>query len=583
MDTSAVTMKELARTVDEALSRFDAWPQEAGEVVLGGRAARPGETFSTGLLSVDGLLERTWEDLAGSFLELMEEGAATLTLGGRIVHANRRFADITQRPLGELAHAPLRELVQPSDWSIADDLIRAGSRARETRELAMVVPHGSAIPVLATAGPLGDGKTSGVCLLISDLSAKRYLGGEARSLEEKDEEMGRELGDLSFAVDRNMRCTCWDKAFEKLTGISAAQAIGRSAYELFPDFRGSSTEKLYRKVMSSQQPRSFVDRYRVRGRDFFFQVAAYPTSSGLAVFVKDITVRRRSEESLAIQTHVLDSLDEAVHVFDDNGIIRYTNPAFDALFDCERGKLVNKHISILNFSSVEENARILGRIIEEVYLKGAWRGRLRNCRRDGSCFFTAAQIQSLEVGGKRYWMAVQQRIGEDGRFPDAASLAGEGEAGARSLGRLIERLEEGLVVADPSGEIISINAAARHLLGLGEGEGGLVRGLVDVFTRADGTPLPFEENPLGFLLRGETLDGLEATVRDKLGQAVSVLCRGTPVTGCGGEVILAVLSMNRARSEQLKARRVTVGGFTLAGAHGRDGSSCPSGSVQPAG
>jgi|GEM_PF-1594338 len=55
---------------------------------------------------------------------------------------------------------------------------------------------------------------------------------------------------------------------------------------------------MYQKVLKTGQPRSFVNEYQLEGKDFFFEISAYPSRRGLSVFVKDITERKKAQNNL---------------------------------------------------------------------------------------------------------------------------------------------------------------------------------------------------------------------------------------------------------------------------------------------
>ena len=123
--------------------------------------------------------------------------------------------------------------------------------------------------------------------------------------------------------------------------------------------------------------------------------------------VEDISVRKQAEQSLQMQSRVLESMNEGVSVTDEQGIIRYTNPAEDAMFGYERGELLGKHVMLQNAYSPEENARIVASVIEELKSKGAWAGEWRNRKKDGTAFTTFARITSLELEGRPHFVCVQ--------------------------------------------------------------------------------------------------------------------------------------------------------------------------------
>jgi PAS domain S-box-containing protein len=100
-------------------------------------------------------------------------------------------------------------------------------------------------------------------------------------------------------MDQDLRYTYWNKASEALTGISAKDALGKSLLEIFPDTSWvRSAEKMYRDVLRNQEPQTFVNNAELDGSHYVFEINAYPSRSGVSVFVKDITERRKIEDAL---------------------------------------------------------------------------------------------------------------------------------------------------------------------------------------------------------------------------------------------------------------------------------------------
>jgi len=126
-------------------------------------------------------------------------------------------------------------------------------------------------------------------------------------------ELAESIGEVFYAMDNDLRYTYWNNASEHLTGIPAKKATGRSLFELFPELKGSKAEKLYREVLKTRQPRRFVNRYQVNGRDLFFEINAYPSKSGLSIIAKDITERKRAEEHLKESLNEKEVLLKEVH------------------------------------------------------------------------------------------------------------------------------------------------------------------------------------------------------------------------------------------------------------------------------
>lgn len=72
-----------------------------------------------------------------------------------------------------------------------------------------------------------------------------------------------------------MRYTYWNKASERLTGISAKDAIGRKILEIFPDNRETRRAlKVYQEVLRTQQPQGFINEYYLGAKKYFFELSA---------------------------------------------------------------------------------------------------------------------------------------------------------------------------------------------------------------------------------------------------------------------------------------------------------------------
>ena len=129
-------------------------------------------------------------------------------------------------------------------------------------------------------------------------------------------------------MDKDLRYTYWNKASEKLTGIAAKEAIGKSLYELFSDMKGTKTEKAYLEVLKSKKVQSFENAYRIGNRDYIFEITAYPTTDGCSVFTKDITERKQAEEEVRKFKTIADSAGYGMAITDLKGNQVYLNQSF---------------------------------------------------------------------------------------------------------------------------------------------------------------------------------------------------------------------------------------------------------------
>jgi len=128
--------------------------------------------------------------------------------------------------------------------------------------------------------------------------------------------------------------------------------------------------------------------------------------------MRDLTSRREFRSLLKLQTQILESMVEGVSVYDSTGIIVYTNSAEDQMFGYEARELIGKHVTIQNTYSPEENKKIVHKVIDQLKKKGYWSGEFNNKKKDGTKFATFARITSIEIGGQKHWVCVQEDVSE---------------------------------------------------------------------------------------------------------------------------------------------------------------------------
>jgi PAS domain S-box-containing protein len=119
-----------------------------------------------------------------------------------------------------------------------------------------------------------------------------------RESETKFRSLAESITDVFFAMDKDLKITYWNKATEKISGISAKEAIGKIIYDVFPNVKGNKTEKVYLEVLETKTPKTFINEFQKDGNTFAFEVSVYSTPEGLSVFSKDITEQRRVEGAI---------------------------------------------------------------------------------------------------------------------------------------------------------------------------------------------------------------------------------------------------------------------------------------------
>lgn len=122
------------------------------------------------------------------------------------------------------------------------------------------------------------------------------------------------MGDAYVALDRDWRITYVNPAAERINGMTAAEAVGRTHEEQWPASAGTELERMYRRAMDERIAIHMEHRYVEAGKfDTWFEVDAYPTDDGgLGIFFRDISARKRAQEALEERERQFRTLAESI-------------------------------------------------------------------------------------------------------------------------------------------------------------------------------------------------------------------------------------------------------------------------------
>lgn len=159
--------------------------------------------------------------------------------------------------------------------------------------------------------------------------------------------------------------------------------------------------------------------------------------TGLICAATDITSRKQAEEHLLLQTEILEALEEGVNLVDAKGIIYFTNPKFDAMFGYAPGELIGRHASILNAPGEGSPEAAAEAIMHALRRDGRWSGELRSRRKDGSEFWSRANVvTTTHPAFGPVWISVQSDVTALRRTREERDLA------HRMLHRLSDHVQD---------------------------------------------------------------------------------------------------------------------------------------------
>lgn len=398
-----------------------------------------------------------------------EAPIAYFTVGknGRIIMANKRAGELLGYTKDELSDREVFTLYPdtPQGKEKAEEIFRRFSQGDSIfgEELEMLRSDGKKIRIRLSVTPILNNKGQAIASrsTVIDITAQNKAEAELRESERRFRELADSIAGIFFAMDKELRCTYWNKASEKLTGIPGEKALGKSICEIFPD--NAETKKAmeqYNEVIRSKEPAVFISEYCLGDRDYIFEINAYPSGEGIAVFCRDITERERMQEALMESEErfskafraspdmiVIYSLKDGKYIEVNDSFIRTTGYSREEII----GHTVDDLDLWVNPREQERMTRLLdenGRMRDEDYSYRMNSGKI-------SIWRCSAEI--INLSGESCVIAVASDITE--RKKAEASLR-ESEERSRVI---LESIPQGVIFSDVDGKIIEINNAVRRM------------------------------------------------------------------------------------------------------------------------
>ncbi len=206
-------------------------------------------------------------------------------------------------------------------------------------------------------------------------------------------------GNLDWSI------TSWNPGAEKLYGYSAAEVIGRSLDLLVPSARSEETRQLRARLVRGESVQQFETR-RVKkdGTLFDASITVSPVYDangavvGVSAFTKDITERKRAEESRALLATIVQFADDAIVSTDLTGKIMTWNPGAEKLYGYRADEIVGQTIGLLvPPDRSNEISRFRARIIHG---EGVQRYETSRVKKDGALVDISASLSPIyDAGG----------------------------------------------------------------------------------------------------------------------------------------------------------------------------------------
>lgn len=125
---------------------------------------------------------------------------------------------------------------------------------------------------------------------------REKLTAQERASREQVTNILESITDAFFALDRAWRFTYANREAERILQRPREKLLGRVVWEEFPEAASGSFRREYERALAEQTTVDFEAYYPPLAS--WFEVHAFPSADGLSVYFRDISARKRAEDSL---------------------------------------------------------------------------------------------------------------------------------------------------------------------------------------------------------------------------------------------------------------------------------------------
>ena len=243
----------------------------------------------------------------------------------------------------------------------------------------------------------GDGKwyeinaypsQGGVSAYFKNIDERKLAAEELKKAYQEKINILESIGDAFFTVNKDWVLTYLNKETEKVLGRKRDDLIGKNLWDEYPDAIETDFYLQYHKAMETQKNLTFEEFYPPL--NVWLEVSVYPSTTGLSIYFKDITMRKASDKLLRQSNERFEKVTEATHdaIWDWNIVENtlYWGAGFKDLFGYQIEKITPTLESWTNHIHPEDRESVLQSIYGalERLDQSNWIAEYRYQRHDGT-------------------------------------------------------------------------------------------------------------------------------------------------------------------------------------------------------
>lgn len=249
---------------------------------------------------------------------------------------------------------------------------------------------------------------------LQDITLQRKNDVERNALAIKLSNTLRDMSDSFFTLDSKWYITYVNDSMLEAVNREREDLVNRLMWDAFPGTENSRFHRCYEQAISTRSMARVVEYYAPL--DKWYEIRAYPTEDGVAVYFQDVTKTRRDEEQLRLLQTCVQRMNDIVLIMEaearDGGPPRvvYVNDAFEKHTGYHADEVIGKTPDTL--TRVGTRHDVFGRM--HASLKG-WRPvreEVLNYTKSGEELWLELEIVPIADVASKYthWIVIARNI-----------------------------------------------------------------------------------------------------------------------------------------------------------------------------
>ncbi len=268
---------------------------------------------------------------------------------------NKAFAAMTGYSVGEIIGMDFRRLVAPEDLEMVADRYKrrqAGEDVPQEYEFSMLHKDGKTRVLVDMKASIINyhGRVASMGTVM-DITERKLVEDRLRQSEERYRNLVELTSDIIYISDREGNQVFMNNAGYRILEVSPEEVLGRQwSIWIHPEDMEKSYKKFMEMIEKGVDIFSFENRYVSKSGkviNLLHNIRVLRNEKGEIIgtqgIARDITERKRVEESLKLFSEAVEGAPDGVQIVDLDGYITYSNRAVEEIYGFSHRELMGKH------------------------------------------------------------------------------------------------------------------------------------------------------------------------------------------------------------------------------------------------